>query len=69
MMRRLLLAFALFLLSAPAFAQGCATCSNSAASAPERSQKALRRGIMVLMVPSLVVMLGFAGVAYRYRRS
>jgi hypothetical protein len=66
--KAILLACLLCLAAAPAFAQGCATCSNSAAAAPERSQRALRRGIIVLMVPSLAAMLGFAGLAYRYRR-
>ena len=67
-MKRLMVILVMLLASAPAFAQGCAACTNSAASAPERSQRALRRGIIVLMVPSLAIMLGFAGVAYRYRR-
>ena len=67
-MKKLLLFTVLLLASAPAFAQGCATCTNSAASAPERSQRALRRGIIVLMVPSLAVMMGFAGLAYKYRK-
>ncbi len=67
-MKRLLAIFVLLVASFPAFAQGCSTCTNSAAAAPERSQRALRRGIIVLMVPSLAVMLGFAGLAYRYRR-
>lgn len=71
-MRRLLaisiLLLVLLLASAPAFAQGCVACTNSAASASERSQRALRRGIIVLMVPSLAVMLGFAALAYKYRR-
>ena len=67
-MTRLLAILVLLFASSPAFAQGCAACTNSAASAPERSQRALRRGIVVLMVPSLAVMLGFAGLAYRYRR-
>jgi hypothetical protein len=67
-MKSMLAILVLLLASAPAFAQGCSTCTNSAASAPERSQRALRRGIVVLMVPSLAVMLGFAGLAYRYRR-
>lgn len=67
-MRRLFVIFVVVIASAPAFAQGCSTCTNSAAAAPERSQRALRRGIIVLMVPSLAVMLGFAGLAYRYRR-
>jgi hypothetical protein len=67
-MKRLLLILMFVAASLPAFGQGCSTCTNSAASAPERSQRALRRGILVLMVPSLTVMLGFAGLAYKYRR-
>lgn len=67
-MKKFLLIIVLLFASAHAFAQGCSTCTNSAASAPERTQRALRRGIIVLMVPSLAIMLGFAGMAYRYRR-
>ncbi|HUR37620.1 MAG TPA: hypothetical protein VM009_07365 [Terriglobales bacterium] len=67
-MKTLLLFAVLLVATAPVFAQGCATCTNSAASAPERSQRALRRGIVILMVPSLVVMMGFAGLAYKYRK-
>jgi hypothetical protein len=67
-MRAFVIIAVLLLASVPAFAQGCAACTNSAAAAPERSQRALRRGIIVLMVPSLAVMAGFAGLAYKYRR-
>lgn len=66
-MKKLLAILILMVASAPAFAQGCTACTNAAAAAPERSQRALRRGIIVLMVPSLVIMAGFAGLAYRYR--
>ncbi|HUS19029.1 MAG TPA: hypothetical protein VMZ25_05230 [Terriglobales bacterium] len=67
-MKIFLIGVVLLLASSPAFAQGCSTCTNSAASAPERSQRALRRGIIIMMVPSLAIMAGFAGIAYRYRR-
>jgi hypothetical protein len=67
MFKKFLLTTTLLLGTTSAYSQGCSMCSTTAASAPERSQRALRRGIIVLMVPSLAVMLGFVGLAYRYR--
>lgn len=66
-MKRLLFITIFLLFSAPAFAQGCSLCKNSAAAASPRSQKALGRGIIVLLVPSLTLMIGFATLAYRNR--
>ncbi|MCU1311247.1 MAG: hypothetical protein JWO20_2372 [Candidatus Angelobacter sp.] len=68
-MKSRLLAFALFtaLYAAPAFAQGCATCRDNAAAAPLDTQRSLRRGIIVLLVPSLGAVFGLMGLAYRER--
>jgi hypothetical protein len=63
--------FALVLLAVlnatPAFSQGCAMCMNNAAAAPVESQRALKRGIFVLLVPSVGAMFGLIGLAYRNR--
>jgi hypothetical protein len=63
------LVFALFaaLYCAPAFAQGCALCRDNAAAAPLDTQRSLRRGIIVLLVPSLGAVFGLMGLAYRER--
>ena len=52
--------------SAPAWAQ-CSMCGSSAQAADQEGQKALRRGITVLMLPTLGIMIALVGVAYRFR--
>jgi hypothetical protein len=53
--------------ASPALSQGCAMCLNNAAAAPAESQRALKRGIFVLLVPSVGAMFGLIGLAYRNR--
>jgi hypothetical protein len=49
-------------------AQGCAVCGNNAASAPEAEQRGLRRGIAVLLLPTMGIIGAFGVVLYRNRR-
>jgi len=64
--RAALLVLAVFLSAAPAFSQGCAMCRNSAAATSKEGQKAISRGVLVLVVPPIGFMtLGFA-MALRY---
>jgi len=63
----LTLFFGMALNASPAFSQGCAMCLSNAAAAPVKSQQALKRGIFVLLVPSLGAMFGLIGLAYRNR--
>ncbi|MGH9531656.1 MAG: hypothetical protein ACRD2Q_04635 [Terriglobales bacterium] len=57
---------ALVTCSASAWAQ-CSMCASSAQAAEREGQKALRRGIAVLMLPTLGIMVALVGVAYRFR--
>jgi hypothetical protein len=68
--RRTLLALAFGLLlmaSLPAFSQSCALCYTQAASAGARMIQALRSGILILIVPPMLMTVGFFRMAYRRR--
>jgi uncharacterized membrane protein YadS len=49
-------------------AQGCSVCGNTAASAPERQQRQLRKGIIVMLVPTMTILGAFGVVIYRNRK-
>jgi hypothetical protein len=67
MKRRLLtVAGLLALWSAPAFAQGCAMCYSNAAGATKDGQRAISRGVIVLLIPPLSFMSVGVGLAFRY---
>jgi hypothetical protein len=63
-LRCLLLLVALW--AAPAFGQGCAMCYSSAAGTTKDGQKAINRGILVLLVPPVGFMTVGVGLAYKY---
>jgi hypothetical protein len=52
-----------------AVAQGCAQCFNNASSAPPQAQRAMRRGILILLLPTLSILVGFGFVTYRLRNA
>jgi hypothetical protein len=58
----------LSLWTVPAFAQGCAMCYSSAAATSKDGQKAIDRGVAVLLAPPLGVMTLGVGMAFRYGR-
>lgn len=64
--RGALLVLSLFLWATPAFSQGCAMCRNAVAATSKEGQKAIGKGVLVLIVPPIGFMtLGF-GMAIRY---
>lgn len=65
-LRLAILAFSLLVSAAPAFSQGCALCYSSAVAASKDGQKAINKGVLVLLVPPLGFMTLGIGLAYRY---
>jgi hypothetical protein len=60
------LAFMGLLWTAPALGQGCAMCYSNAAGTTKDGQRAISRGILVLLVPPVGFMTIGVGLAYRY---
>jgi len=50
-----------------AFSQGCALCYTQAAASGARMIKALKSGIVILIVPPLAICTGAIALAYRKR--
>ncbi len=66
--RWLTLGMLLALWAAPAFGQGCAMCYSSAKSASAKTQSALSRAVLVLLVPTVTMMGGLVGLGFHYGR-
>lgn len=64
--RWLVIAFMSLLWVAPALGQGCAMCYSNAAGTTKDGQRAISRGILVLLVPPVGFMTIGVGLAYRY---
>lgn len=67
-LRLAVLGFALALWAAPAFGQGCAMCYMSALGTTPKSQKALSKGVAVLLVPPVGMMSILIGAGFIYAR-
>ena len=58
---------ALFYLGAtPAFSQGCAMCYTGAQGSSKEGQKAISKGVMVLLIPPVGIMTLGVLLAFRY---
>ncbi len=64
--RSAFLLFMFFLWATPAFSQGCAMCRNSAAATSKEGQRAISKGVLVLVVPPIGFMTLGVGMALRY---
>jgi hypothetical protein len=64
--RSALAVLAFFLWAAPAFSQGCAMCRSSAAATSKDGQKAISKGVLVLVLPPAGFMTLGVGLAFRY---
>jgi hypothetical protein len=52
----------------PAFGQGCAMCYSNATGTTKEGQRAISRGVMVLLAPPVGFMTLGVGLALRYGR-
>jgi hypothetical protein len=52
----------------PALGQGCAMCYANATGATKDGQRAISRGVLVLLIPPLSFMSLGVGLAFRYGR-
>ena len=64
--RAAFLVLAIFLCAAPAFSQGCAMCYSSAQATSKDGQRAISKGVAVLVVPPIGFMTLGVGLALRY---
>lgn len=66
MKRLLCIAVLLGAWALPALGQGCAMCYSNAAGATKDGQKAISRGVLVLLLPPLGFMSLGVGLAFQY---
>jgi hypothetical protein len=65
-LRAAVLAAILSLWATPVFSQGCAMCKGSVAALPKDGQKAIGKGVFVLLFPPLGFMTLGVGLALQY---
>ncbi len=67
-LRAAILAAFLTLWAVPTFSQGCAMCYSSAKATSKDGQRAISKGVVVLLVPPLGFMTLGVWMAFRYGR-
>jgi len=66
--RHTLFAMLLLLWAVPAFCQGCVMCYSSAAAVPKDGQRAINKGVFVLLIPPVGFMAVGGWLAFRYSK-
>jgi hypothetical protein len=64
--RSAILAAVLLLWSTPSFSQACSMCYSTAKATSKEGQKAISKGVIVLLVPPLGIMTLGVWMAFRY---
>jgi hypothetical protein len=64
--RLTILTLLVVLWAAPAFAQSCAMCYSTARALNQEGQRAITRGVVVLIIPPIGFMTIGVGLALRY---
>jgi hypothetical protein len=67
--RNTLFVVLLMLWAVPAFSQGCVMCYSSAAALPKDGQRAVNKGVLVLLVPPVGLMTVGGWLAFRYSQN
>jgi hypothetical protein len=62
------LALALLLSAAPAFSQSCSMCYSTAKATSAAGQRAISKGVVILLVPPLGFMTLGIALAFRYSK-
>jgi hypothetical protein len=65
-LRFCLLVAALLLSAAPAFSQACSMCYSTAKATSKEGQRAISKGVVILLVPPLGIMTLGIALAFRY---
>jgi hypothetical protein len=65
-LRFTILAASLLLWAMPAFSQGCAMCYSTARATSQDGQRAISKGVVVLLLPPLSFMTLGVWAAFRY---
>jgi len=65
-LRAATLVTALLLWAAPAFSQSCSICYSTAKATSQQGQRAISKGVLVLLIPSTGFMTLGIALAFRY---
>jgi hypothetical protein len=65
-LRAAILALVLLIWSAPVFSQSCAMCYSTAKATSKEGQRAISKGVIVLLLPPLSFMSLGVWMAFRY---